>query len=241
MSCAELGNVASELALDLLYGEERAAALAHLETCGACRREVALLTDAADEIRRLVPEVEPPAGFEDRVVARIAAEAAQATADDTTAAPPIPLARRRHRPRLRRLPAAAAAAALVVLVGASVLLLAGRHDQDTAAARTVTMRTANGQVVGDATLSTDPATVVVAVPDWASLVNRYGGAVDDTYWLAVEDGDGTRALERLPPADEHPWTVELDTAPTAVAAVSIVDNAGTTWCTARFDAGPGRP
>ena len=49
MSCAEFGNVASELALGVLYGEERAAALAHVETCRGCRRELTLLTDAADE------------------------------------------------------------------------------------------------------------------------------------------------------------------------------------------------
>jgi anti-sigma factor RsiW len=231
MTCADLGNVAGELALDILYGEDRAAALAHLESCRACRREVALLTDAADEIRLLVPEVEPPAGFEQRVVARIAAAAAEQEAT-------VPVGRtpRRRRPLVRTL--AAAAAALVALVAASALLLTGGGDGgDVAAARTATMRTATGQVVGDATLSTDPAAIVVDVPDWASLVNNYGATVDATYWLAVEDGEGTRALERLPPVDEHPWTVTLDVPASTVAAVSIVDNGGTVWCTARFSSG----
>jgi len=67
------------------------------------------------------------------------------------------------------------------------------------------------------------------------LVNTYGARVDATYWLAVEDGEGERALRRLPPVDEHPWTVELHDDPTTVAAVSIVDNGGTVWCTARFE------
>ena len=231
MSCADLGNVASELALDILYGEERAAALAHLETCRACRREVTLLTDAADEIRLLAPEVEPPSGFEQQVVARIAVAAAEQEAGATGASTP-----RRRRPFVPAL--AAVAAVLVVLVAASVLVLAGGQDgEDLAAARTATMRTATGQVVGDATVSADPAAIVVDVPDWASLVNSYGATVDATYWLAVEDGEGTRALERLPPVDEHPWTVALDVPPGTVAAVSIVDNGGTVWCTARFSAG----
>ena len=231
MSCADLGNVASELALDLLYGEERAAALAHLETCRPCRREVALLTDAADEIRLLVPEVEPPEGFEQRVVARIAAAAAEQQA--TAPAVPRP---RRHRTRLRGL--AAVAAVLVVVVAASVLVLSGGDDgTEVAAARSAAMRTTTGQVVGDAALSTDPAAIVVDVPDWAGLVNSYGATVDATYWLAVEDGEGSRALERLPPVDEHPWTVTLDVPPSTVAAVSIVDNRGTVWCTARFASG----
>jgi anti-sigma factor RsiW len=224
MTCADLGNVASELALGILYGEERAAALAHLETCRACRREVTLLTDAADELRLLVPEAEPPAGFEQRVVARIAAAGAEPEAP-----PPIRLTPRR--PRLRR--PAAIAAALLAVVAASTLLLGG-PDEDTAAARTAPMRTTGGEVVGAATLSTDPAAVLVEVPDWAALVNRYGATVDATYWLAVEDGEGRRALRRLPSVDEHPWTVELDGVPSTVTAVSIVDNGGTVWCTARF-------
>jgi hypothetical protein len=227
MSCADLGNVASELALDILSGEERAAALAHLETCRACRREVALLTDAADEIRLLVPEIEPPAGFEQRVVARVAAAAAEAEATSPEVRAP-----RRSRPFARGL--AAVAAALVAVLAASALVLTGGQDEEAAAARTATMRTIAGQDVGDATLTTDPAAIVVDVPDWASLVNSYGATVDATYWLAVEDGDGTRALQRLPPVDEHPWTVTLDTPPNRVAAVAIVDNGGTVWCTARF-------
>jgi hypothetical protein len=228
MSCAEFGNVASELALGSLYGEERAAALAHVETCRACRRELTLLTDAADEIRLVVPEAEPPVGFEQRVVARIAAAAAE-----PEARAPTPLAPRRDRRLLR--PLVAVAAALLVFVAASALLLGRGQEEDAAASRTAPMRTNAGEVVGDATLSTDPAAIRVEVPDWASLVSSYGATVDATYWLAVEDGEGERALRRLPPADEHPWTVELDDDPTTVAAVSIVDNGGTVWCTARFE------
>jgi len=229
MSCAEFGNVAGELALGVLYGEERAAALAHVETCRACRQELTLLTDAADEIRLIVPGVDPPAGFQQRVVARIAAAAA--AGPDATS--PTPLAPRRH-PRLVR-PLAAVAAALLAFVAASAFLLGSGPDENTAAARTAPMRTTSGEVVGDATLATDPAAIRVEVPDWAGLVRTYGATVDATYWLAVEDGEGQRALRRLPPADEHPWTVELDAVPSTVAAVSIVDNGGTVWCTASFE------
>jgi hypothetical protein len=230
MSCAEFGNVASELALGVLYGEERAAALAHVESCRTCRRELTLLTDAADEIRLIVPGAEPAAGFEQRVVARIAAAAAEP--DATSPTPLAPRRDRRHRRLVR--PLAALAAALLAFVAASAFVLGGGPGEDTAAARTAPMRTNAGEVVGDATLSTDPAAIRVVVPDWAGLVRSYGATVDATYWLAVEDGEGQRALRRLPPADEHPWTVELDAVPSTVAAVSIVDNGGTVWCTARF-------
>jgi hypothetical protein len=229
MSCTDFEDVAGELALGILYGEERAAALAHLETCHACRREVTLLTDAADEIRLLVPEVEPPPGFEQRVVARIAG----AARGEMT--PPVPLRPRRPRPYLRALAAVTAvAAALLALVAASALLLGGHAGETVAEAQTAPMRTNAGEVVGDATLSTDPDAILVELEDWAGLVNSYGAAVDATYWLAIEDGQGRRALRRLPPADEHPWTVELDGVPATVTAVSIVDDGGTVWCTAHF-------
>ena len=72
MTCAELRDVAGEVALTLLTGAERAAALAHLETCQACRTEVADLTATADELLLLAPAAEPPAGFESRVLAAMA-------------------------------------------------------------------------------------------------------------------------------------------------------------------------
>ena len=229
MSCTDFEDVAAELALGTLYGEERAAALAHLETCHACRREVTLLTDAADDIRLLVPEVEPPPGFEQRVVARIAEAARGETA------PAVPLRPRRSRPYLRPLAAAAAvAAAMLAVVAASALLLGGHAGDTVAEAQTAPMRTNAGEVVGDATLSTDPDAILVELEDWAGLVNSYGATVDAPYWLAIEDSQGQRNLRRLPPADEHPWTIELHGVPDAVTSVSIVDNGGTVWCTAHF-------
>src|SRR5678815_3351949 len=71
MTCSALKNAASELALDMLTGEERSTAMAHLATCASCRQDVALLTDAADELFVLVPEVEPSAGFEQGILSAI--------------------------------------------------------------------------------------------------------------------------------------------------------------------------
>ncbi|HEV2368250.1 MAG TPA: zf-HC2 domain-containing protein, partial [Acidimicrobiales bacterium] len=64
MNCAELRDIAPELALGVLPGQERAAALAHLQSCPACQAEVEHLTDVADELVALAPAVEPPLGFE---------------------------------------------------------------------------------------------------------------------------------------------------------------------------------
>jgi anti-sigma-K factor RskA len=71
MSCDEFAEVAAELALGVLTGRERAAALAHLDGCESCREQVRELSMAGDELLALLPSAQPPAGFESRVLERI--------------------------------------------------------------------------------------------------------------------------------------------------------------------------
>jgi hypothetical protein len=68
MNCEELKDLAPELALGTIDGEERAEALRHLATCGECRRLVDQLTTVADELLMVAPVQEPPAGFESRAI-----------------------------------------------------------------------------------------------------------------------------------------------------------------------------
>ena len=82
MSCDEFAEVAAELALGVLTGRERAAALAHLDGCESCREQVRELTMAQDELLALLPSAEPPAGFESRVLERIGLTAPGPSADD---------------------------------------------------------------------------------------------------------------------------------------------------------------
>ena len=71
MGCAEFAGVAAELALGVLTGRERARALAHLDRCDACRQTVGQLTVTGEELVGLLPAIEPPAGFETRVMERL--------------------------------------------------------------------------------------------------------------------------------------------------------------------------
>ena len=71
-SCKETRELLPELALGILGGEERARALDHLTSCTDCSSELAALSRAADGLLTLAPQHEPPAGFEDRVLARVA-------------------------------------------------------------------------------------------------------------------------------------------------------------------------
>jgi hypothetical protein len=105
MSCERTDELAAELALGILDGEQRARALRHLAECRECRRAVEELTAVADELLMLAPEREPPAGFESRVLTRLRPPPAAAR----------PWWRLRRRP-FAPLAAAAAAAALAVAV-----------------------------------------------------------------------------------------------------------------------------
>jgi hypothetical protein len=68
MSCDELRELAPEIALGAIDGEERAEALRHLATCAECRRLVDQLSAVADELLLIAPVQEPPLGFESRVI-----------------------------------------------------------------------------------------------------------------------------------------------------------------------------
>jgi hypothetical protein len=70
-SCAEIAHALPELALGVLTGRERAAALAHVESCSRCADELEQLARAADAVVRVAPELEPPVGFEVRLFSRM--------------------------------------------------------------------------------------------------------------------------------------------------------------------------
>jgi hypothetical protein len=71
MTCAELADVAAELALGVLTGRDRAVAIAHLDKCQACREHVRQLMETGEQLLELLPPAEPPAGFETRVLERL--------------------------------------------------------------------------------------------------------------------------------------------------------------------------
>jgi hypothetical protein len=113
MGCDRTNELAPELALGMLDGEQRAQALRHLADCQECRRAVEELTAVADELLMLAPEREPPAGFESRVLARLQ--------------PPPAAARPRWRWRRALAPLAASAAAAAIAV--AVVLQATSDDR----------------------------------------------------------------------------------------------------------------
>src|SRR3954471_4839423 len=119
--CQETREMAVELALGIVEGEERGRALQHLADCPECRAEVEKFSDVADELLLLAPHREAPVGFESRVLGEVL---------------PAPKPKRRRRLRLFLPPAAAALAAVAITLAvvAPDLRLASnyRHTLDQA-------------------------------------------------------------------------------------------------------------
>jgi hypothetical protein len=243
--CEWLQEVAPDLALGLLTGEERGDALAHLERCDACRAEVAALSGTADEILLAAPEVTPPAGFDRRVLAALAAHRAFGD-DGPDATAPAPRRGQGRRPSGRVVALAAAAVVLVLAGVAAAVLRDGGADGGETVVASAEMRTGRGRVVGEVTLAGDrPVEVTVDVPEWAALVERWEDETSGDYWLAVETRDGERTLRPMT-SDGDPagagggaqdgWTVTVAAANADIATVSVVDDDGRTWCSGSFPA-----
>jgi hypothetical protein len=113
--CEETRELAAELALGVVEGEERGRALEHLADCPECRSRVEELSEVADQLLLLAPHREPPVGFESRVLAPLR---------------PTPKQRRwRWGVALAPAAAAVAAAAIVLAIVAPDLRLASHYRQ----------------------------------------------------------------------------------------------------------------
>jgi hypothetical protein len=121
--CQDTREMAVDLALGIVEGEERGRALQHLADCPDCRAEVEKFSDLADELLLLAPHREAPVGFESRVLDELL---------------PAPQRKRRRRLQLVFAPAAAALAAV------AITLAVVSPDLQTASHYRNTLKEANG-------------------------------------------------------------------------------------------------
>jgi Putative zinc-finger len=122
--CDEIRELAPELALGIVEGEERGRALEHLADCPDCRRRVEELAEVADQLLLLTPHREAPVGFESRVLHLV-----------------LPAPRRRRRRRLGLV--LAPAAAVLASVGITLAIVSG--DLRDASHYHQTLQEANGK------------------------------------------------------------------------------------------------
>jgi hypothetical protein len=158
--CTDTWQTLPELALGIADGGQRADALQHLAGCSDCRRELEELSAVADDLLAFVPEREPPAGFEARVLERVKARQAPAR-------PP--------RRRLRRLSFAGAVVAAAA-VTAALLTISYSPDRRLAAQYRAALNGAHGSYFQSAQLRTpagQPVGTVFAYqgsPSWMFYV-----------------------------------------------------------------------
>jgi hypothetical protein len=204
-ACERVRELAPELALGVLAGAERAAAVVHLADCPECRDEVARLADAADALLLIAPEREPPSGFETRVLDA--------------------MARTRARPRrLRRV--LAAAAVVVALVGGVAVgrATSGESGEHLEAA---SLQDGGGRPIGEVFL-------YGGEPTWL-FVRFEGVPHGDAYELEVDvAGRGTvRRPAPWLEGGAGSWGATFDVDAGAVRAVRLVADDG--WrCEAVF-------
>jgi hypothetical protein len=149
ISCAEVQELAADLAVNDLSGAERAGALLHLKDCARCRALVDDLASTADRLLLLAPISEPPVGFETRVAERVGAE---------------PQVRRARRPRRRWVMAAVAAAAVVIAlagVGVGVLVSPAGNEGGPMTLTAFDRSERSGAVCRAVVYGDDPATLMV--------------------------------------------------------------------------------
>jgi hypothetical protein len=131
MSSEHIRELAPEIALGIVDGEERAEALRHLSTCAECRRAVDDLADVADELLILAPVQEPPPGFESRVAEGLGLRR--------------PPRRRRRRLTVRWLAPRLGSALAAAAVTAAVLVGVYHDDHETAQRYRETLAQAGGR------------------------------------------------------------------------------------------------
>ena len=188
LECGGLREMAAELAVGALSGSERADALAHLSGCLVCRQLVGELTGVAEDLLLLAPELEPPPGFESRVLASLEEQ------------------RRPVRRRLRSL-AAVAAAVVLLAAGGAVVADVANDDRGPQPVRTALAISASGRSTCRVVVhGGDPASLVVSLDGPAGSTREYvveaqssKGATVPVGRFALSDGRGQLAA-----------TVEID-------------------------------
>lgn len=214
ITCAEVRDLAPELAIGVLGGAERSEMLAHIEACAPCRSLVSDLTDASELLPLLAREEEPPPGFEDRVLAALGGR------------------RRRGRLRWLAVVAATAAAAMIVSVATVRVVDRGRDDDPVRAGSAVSevasapMVGTGGATVGWAFVSDgQPAAVAVSVDyllasgDYAIEAVRGDGSTVKLGTVTVTDGRGV-------------WSGTVNAPKERLTLIHLVDAAGNTVCQA---------
>ena len=217
-ACAQVRDAAAELALGVLPAHERAAAILHLDDCPECRAHLRQLTLVADQLLGLVPGVEPPAGFEQRVLGRFGLATAEPSFE---VAPVVSLPSRRELRRDRRpvggrtrMLLATAAAVITLLAGVGGFLTGQRSAPDSGVFEAI-LTTADHHAVGE-------VYAVSGEHAWVSMKIDTGGRSENVVCRVVREDGSTVPLGKFSLKDGKGWwgaPVEPGAAPVSAQLV----------------------
>jgi Putative zinc-finger len=215
-ACAEIHELLPELAAGVAAGDERARALRHLSGCADCRRELAAMATVVDELLTLVPSVQPPSGFEQTVLARVA--------------PP----RRRwwQRPALR-LATTAVLAMAAAAAGAAVTMQATAEDRRVADAYRDTLEAGGGQYLTARPFTAPDGSSAGRVfayqgtPSWVFLVVQHDEAAGPyRVHLLTRDGRDQHIGELDVTGGQGAWGGAIDVGVAQIAGIWLCDATG---------------
>ena len=226
-TCEDMRALVAELALGIAGGEERAHALAHIGSCPDCRADLEEMSSAADSLLLLAPQVEPPIGFEARVVQRVA--------------------RPRRRVSWKALVAAAALAAVASTVTGGLVYGKGGHDRYLAGQYDKLVKALGGKTLRAADLRALDGTVVGKVyaydgkPSWLFLVlqDREGSGQYEVQ-LEPVSGDAITLAGLTIKSGRASWATTAAVQIDDLERVSILDSTGVPIYGADFKPSSGR-
>jgi len=225
MDCAVFQDAAAELALGILTGPDRAAALKHMERCGSCQAEVASLAAAADRLLDLGPERGAPDGFE----SRMAAAFSQSAPGQAARCHRGKAARRRLAGWWRRAGIAAGVAAAAGALG-FVLYQIGAPPQEPAYSdsEVAALRTPAGVRAGEVAVTGAPQPLLVMV------INP--GAAPGWYHCYLRTSGGRQAFAGAfhVGRDGGLWVIRLPMPPRDLTGARLVGPGGTEIASATF-------
>src|SRR5262245_14283659 len=225
MDCSQLADAAPELALGILPGDERAAAVAHLDECAHCQQLVGTYTVLTDRLLLLAPRAEPPPGFESQVVATMTA--GEGSPARTPLRPPHPTAR-------RRIPGAVLAVAACIIALLLALGVVGPSSSSPSVAA-ADMRTSQGDLMGQIYVHDGPpAKVFMSLPGWTAAVGPYAGS-SNGYSLLIHRERGPAVLVPVRMSDNSTWAATVDGVDAnEITSAALLDRNGQVWCSGTF-------
>ncbi|MEV7688025.1 zf-HC2 domain-containing protein [Streptomyces bungoensis] len=245
ITCEQLREASAELALGVLPGRERAEAIAHLDRCPDCRQFIEPLCRIGERLIGLLPDQEPPLGFETRVARRLALDLTALEGNGSARA-----SGHAHglggRPVLARIGLAPAAVTLAALCGFAGWAV-GTAIEDVTASAPAAPR-GEPMLVGDMTSAADAGRSVGEVyahpgrPGWIFMSvaldgsgRPYSGKV--TCLLERSDGGTVRLGDFALRDGQGDWgsTTRVDSA--GVSGARLVSSDGTVLATAHLQTG----